>query len=127
MLDDPRSPIISSLKSTEKYAKTLPVDSIDFYRGDETAFLKNPIDSDFYERDHDRLVVLEQEMEKLCEKLHLADSSMDALEENFNEPNAVSEKKAEGDFKWSGNNKIQLEMMYENYLTNHKEGITSEQ
>jgi hypothetical protein len=74
LLDDVRSPILSTLKSTEKYSKSLAVDAIDQYKGNETAFLKNPIDIDLYERDNDKLVVLNQEMERLSHKL------MDAAE-----------------------------------------------
>lgn len=65
LLNDSRSPIISTLKDTSKY-KTgkLPEDIDDYYLTPES-YVRNAVDIGAYERDLDKLKLLEYEIQRI--------------------------------------------------------------
>ena len=65
LLNDSRSPIISTLKDTSKY-KTgkLPEDIDDYYQTPES-YVRNALDIGAYERDLDKLKLLEYEIQRI--------------------------------------------------------------
>jgi hypothetical protein len=65
LLNDSRSPIISTLKDTSKY-KTgkLPEDIDDYYLTPES-YVRNALDIGAYERDLDKLKLLEYEIQRI--------------------------------------------------------------
>ena len=55
LLNDHRSPIISGLLQTEKYASYMPADMDEYYAVEGRDKITNPIDIDMFERDQEKL------------------------------------------------------------------------
>ena len=83
LLNDHRSPIISGLLQTERYAASLPEDMLDFYEEQGLNPMKDPLDIDMYERDNEKLNELAEEMDKLKALLNEGNNKMKTALKNL--------------------------------------------
>ena len=65
LLNDSRSPIISTLKDTSKYKTGKLPDDIDDYYLTPESYVRNALDIGAYERDLDKLKLLEYEIQRI--------------------------------------------------------------
>lgn len=76
LLNDSRSPIISTLVDTSKYKQNkLPEDVNDYYK-DSESYTRNALDLGAYERDLEKLSILQEEVVRIEKTVDLIDKKV---------------------------------------------------